>query len=78
LSSDRAGEGSLLFYCFTGLAFVDVASLNNEDIVDNEGSKWIKKRRQNMTKKYARVVDGLIKKDMQKIAGKYDSDVKLN
>jgi len=153
-----------LFCCFTGLAFVDVASLSNEDIVDNEGSKWIKKRRQktknwchvpllepairilekyesnprciskgkllpvlsnqkmnaylqeiadisgigkhlsthtarhtfattvtlanqvsmevvskmlghssvNMTKKYARVVDDLIKKDMQKIAGKYD------
>jgi site-specific recombinase XerD len=35
-----------LFCCFTGLAFVDVASLSNEDIVDNEGSKWIKKRRQ--------------------------------
>ena len=153
-----------LFCCFTGLAFVDVASLSNADIVDNEGSKWIKKRRQktknwcnvpllepairilekyesnprciskgrllpvlsnqkmnaylkeiadilginkhlsthtarhtfattvtlanqvsmevvskmlghssvNMTKKYARVVDDLIKKDMQKIAGKYD------
>jgi site-specific recombinase XerD len=153
-----------LFCCFTGLAFADVASLSNEDIVDNEGSKWIKKRRQktknwcnvpllepairilekyecnprciskgkllpvlsnqkmnaylqeiadilgidkhlsthtarhtfattvtlgnqvsmevvskmlghssvNMTKKYARVVDDLIKKDMQKIVGKYD------
>jgi site-specific recombinase XerD len=35
-----------LFCCFTGLAFVDVASLSNADIVDNEGSKWIKKRRQ--------------------------------
>jgi site-specific recombinase XerD len=35
-----------LFCCFTGLAFVDVASLSNVDIVDNEGSKWIKKRRQ--------------------------------
>ena len=35
-----------LFCCFTGLAFVDVASLSNQDIVDNEGSKWIKKRRQ--------------------------------
>ncbi|MEI6060664.1 MAG: site-specific integrase [Bacteroidota bacterium] len=154
-----------LFCCFTGLAFVDVTSLTNKDIVDNEGSKWIKKRRRktknwchipllepalrilekyegnpqciskgkllpvlsnqkmnaylqeiadilgidkhlsthtarhtfattvtlanqvsmevvskmlghssvNMTKKYARVVDDLIKKDMQKIAGKYDA-----
>jgi hypothetical protein len=26
----------------------------------------------NRTKKYARVVDDLIKKDMQKIVGKYD------
>ncbi|MEI8049540.1 MAG: site-specific integrase [Bacteroidota bacterium] len=153
-----------LFCCFTGLAFVDVASLSNADIIDNEGAKWIKKRRQktknwchipllepairilekyesdprciskgkllpvlsnqkmnaylqeiadvtgidkhlsthtarhtfattvtlanqvsmevvskmlghssvNMTKKYARVVDDLIKKDMLKIAGKYE------
>jgi len=35
-----------LFCCFTGLAFVDVSSLIAEDIVDNDGAKWIKKRRQ--------------------------------
>jgi len=153
-----------LFCCFTGLAFVDEASLSAEDIIDKDGQRWIKKRRQktknwchvpllepavkildkyknhpgcikkgrllpvlsnqkmnaylkeiaditgivkhlsthtarhtfattvtlanqvsmevvskmlghssvNMTKKYARVVDDLISKDMQKIYGKYD------
>jgi site-specific recombinase XerD len=35
-----------LFCCFTGLAFVDVSTLNSEDIVDVDGAKWIKKRRQ--------------------------------
>jgi site-specific recombinase XerD len=34
-----------LFCCFTGLAFVDVKSLAPEDIVDNDGRLWIKKRR---------------------------------
>ena len=156
-----------LFCCFTGLAFVDVKSLNYSDIEDKDGKFWIKKRRQktknwcnipllgpavqfmekyknhpisiknntvfpvltnqkmnaylkeiadlcginkhlsthtarhtfattvtlsnqvsievvskmlghssiNMTKKYARVVDDLISKDMQKIYGKYDSAI---
>ncbi len=34
-----------LFCCFTGLAFVDAKTLSSEDIVDNDGSQWIKKRR---------------------------------
>lgn len=34
-----------LFCCYTGLAFVDVKSLAPEDIVDNDGRLWIKKRR---------------------------------
>lgn len=43
-----------LFCCFTGLAFVDVASLSNADIIEIEGAKWIKKRRQK-TKKWCHV-----------------------
>jgi len=36
-----------LFCCFTGLAFVDVNSLNAEDLVkDKEEKYWIKKKRQ--------------------------------
>jgi site-specific recombinase XerD len=35
-----------LFCCFTGLAFVDVKNLKNEDIEDKDGKLWIKKKRQ--------------------------------
>lgn len=36
-----------VFCCFTGLAFVDVSTLTNEQIyVDDNGEKWIKKPRQ--------------------------------
>jgi len=35
-----------LFCCFTGLAFVDVASLKYTDIEDKNGKLWIKKKRQ--------------------------------
>ena len=156
-----------LFCCFTGLAFVDVKSLNYSDIEEKDGKQWIKKTRQktnnwcnipllgpavqlmikyknhpvcqknntvfpvlsnqkmnaylkeiadlckinkhlsthtarhtfattvtlsnqisievvskmlghssiNMTKKYARVVDDLINRDMQKVFGKYDAAI---
>lgn len=35
-----------LFCCFTGLAFVDVKNLVNEDIEENNSMLWIKKKRQ--------------------------------
>ena len=35
-----------VFCCFTGLAFVDVASLKYTDIEDKSGKLWIKKKRQ--------------------------------
>jgi site-specific recombinase XerD len=35
-----------VFCCFTGLAFTDVKSLSKEDIIDNDGKLWIKKKRQ--------------------------------
>jgi site-specific recombinase XerD len=35
-----------LFCCFTGLAFIDVKNLTNEDIEDKDGKLWIKKKRQ--------------------------------
>jgi site-specific recombinase XerD len=35
-----------VFCCFTGLAFSDVKSLCKQDIVDNDGRQWIKKKRQ--------------------------------
>lgn len=36
-----------LFCCFTGLAFFDVKELKTEHIIsDNDGAKWIRKRRQ--------------------------------
>lgn len=35
----------LLFCCYTGLAYVDVHSLTNNDIVEEEGRLWIKKSR---------------------------------
>ena len=35
-----------LFCCFTGLAFVDVSSLRNEDIITKDYQLWIKKQRQ--------------------------------
>jgi len=35
-----------IFCCFTGLAFVDVQSLCPQDIIDNDGRIWIKKKRQ--------------------------------
>lgn len=34
-----------LFCCYTGLAYVDVHSLTNNDIVEEEGRLWIKKSR---------------------------------
>jgi site-specific recombinase XerD len=35
-----------VFCCFTGLAFVDIASLKYTDIEDKSGKLWIKKKRQ--------------------------------
>lgn len=35
-----------LFCCFTGLAFVDMESLKESDIIVQNGKKWIQKRRQ--------------------------------
>ncbi len=35
-----------VFCCFTGLAFVDVKSLKHEEIHEENGTYWIKKRRQ--------------------------------
>jgi site-specific recombinase XerD len=35
-----------VFCCFTGLAFVDIASLKYSDIEDKSGKLWIKKKRQ--------------------------------
>jgi site-specific recombinase XerD len=34
-----------LFCCFTGLAFVDVSSLKNADIVEKDDELWIQKQR---------------------------------
>ena len=59
-----------LFCCFTGLAFVDVASLSNADIIDNEGAKWIKKRRQK-TKNWCHIP---LLEPAIKILEKYESD----
>jgi site-specific recombinase XerD len=35
-----------IFCCFTGLAFIDVKNLTNEDIEEKDGRFWIKKKRQ--------------------------------
>lgn len=35
-----------LFCCFTGLAFIDVKTLTDKDIIEQTGQLWIKKRRQ--------------------------------
>lgn len=35
-----------LFCCFTGLAFVDVKSLTDSEIIQKDGRKWIQKKRQ--------------------------------
>lgn len=35
-----------MFCCFTGLAFIDVKSLNYSDFEEKDGQIWIKKRRQ--------------------------------
>ncbi|KAF0128140.1 MAG: bacteriophage integrase [Bacteroidetes bacterium] len=35
-----------IFCCFTGLAFVDVHSLCQQDLIENDGKIWIKKKRQ--------------------------------
>ncbi len=35
-----------LFCCFTGLAFIDVKNLTNDDIFEQNGKLWIKKKRQ--------------------------------
>lgn len=35
-----------VFCCFTGMAFSDVKSFCKDDIVDNDGKPWIKKKRQ--------------------------------
>jgi site-specific recombinase XerD len=35
-----------IFCCFTGLAFIDVKNLTNEDIEEKDGRLWIKKKRQ--------------------------------
>lgn len=34
-----------LFSCFTGLAYIDVKTLKRKNIVENDGSLWIKSKR---------------------------------
>ena len=60
-----------LFCCFTGLAYVDVEDLKDEDIISgNDGQKWIRKKRQK-TKIWSNIP---ILPSAQKILDKYAND----
>ena len=61
-----------IFCCFTGLAFTDVQSLNEHDIVkEPDGSLWIKKKRQK-TKNWCHIP---LLPTAQKIIEKYNSNL---
>jgi len=61
-----------LFCCFTGLAFIDVKELKEEDITTgNDGKRWIRKRRQK-TKNMSHIP---ILSVADKILDKYKNDI---
>ncbi len=59
-----------LFCCFTGLAFIDVKELKEEDFIEVKGEKWIRKKRQK-TKNWSNIP---VLPAAQKILDKYVGD----